>query len=456
MKSLKVEWLLASGVTLLTLFAGLVIIRRLAPRWLGIPIDLQMVQTSRTIPPFFETVFREEDLTSSEFLLKEPYTNVRSRPLIGNLLKLGPHDLLGFRNDHIPNLADVITFGDSQTYGNNTTLDDTWPNQIGALLKRKHPEVYNMANNGWTAVQYLYLFPFTRAFRPRVVVIAYYSGNDPDEAVTMAYSDSRWASLRPSGTLNIKHRPHYPGIPPPPSENWVARFHSGTEMTFTPTLRLISNDTSYPTVQAGYHILEESALRMEKMAEQAGIGLILTVLPTKELVYANRVKHEKLIPTSDYLKLVTMEQGNVQGLVVNFRHLKYAHYVDVVKPLQEAAMSNDGLYPQETDGHPLAPGNKIIAAALAPAIDHYLATPPRGIVGMFLHDQAPEKHFYLFLVTDAGRWKFANKNIAERNGWRPEQVQWVTERDLLPIHMKGLISTVDPQRFGPAAVSSGP
>ncbi|MGI9304016.1 MAG: hypothetical protein ACR2RB_15145 [Gammaproteobacteria bacterium] len=46
----------------------------------------------------------------------------------------------------------------------------------------------------------------------------------------------------------------------------------------------------------------------------------------------------------------------------------YARYVDVVEPLQEAALSAPALYPQDTDGHPLAAGYEVIATAMAAAV----------------------------------------------------------------------------------------
>ena len=102
-------------------FQELALIRWLAPGLLGIPVDLQIVRTSDEVVPFFENVFRPEHRKSGPFLLNDPYTVVRARPLYGG--PAGPTDLLGFRNSDVPNRADVVAIGDSSfaNVGRNKT-----------------------------------------------------------------------------------------------------------------------------------------------------------------------------------------------------------------------------------------------------------------------------------------------------------------------------------------------
>ena len=45
-----------------------------------------------------------------------------------------------------------------------------------------------MASGGWGPVQYLYMAEKALAFRPRVLVVAFYSGNDAFDAVKVAYN----------------------------------------------------------------------------------------------------------------------------------------------------------------------------------------------------------------------------------------------------------------------------
>ena len=104
---MRKEWVLASATVIVTLAAVLGLLRWLAPGLLGIPVDLQMVQVSKKVPPFYDGVFRHEDYASSEFMIRDPYIK-RGKPLYPEGQWIGPHDILGFRNRYIPNRPEVI------------------------------------------------------------------------------------------------------------------------------------------------------------------------------------------------------------------------------------------------------------------------------------------------------------------------------------------------------------
>jgi lysophospholipase L1-like esterase len=445
---MKKEWVLSIGVVAITLVVAIGLIRWFAPQLLGIPVDLQAVRVSKEVPPFFENVFRKEDVGSRDFLLKDPYTNIRARPLLVDLSGFGPHDLLGFRNRSIPDIADVIAIGDSQTYGNNTVLAENWPSQLEQILGDKRSVVYSMATGGWCAVQYLNMFSNATFFRPRVIVIAFYSGNDPDESVTLAYSVDHWAPLRPDPNLDLSDKPRFPGFPVPPSEQLPVRFKDGLTTIFTPSLRLVSNDTAHATVRAGYQIMETVAQLMAKTASEVNIRLVLTVIPTKELVYAERVRHEKINVSADYTKLVEMERANIEHLAQSFKLLPNVEYVDLVSALQKSASTNLELYPPAADGHPVAAGNRVIADALAPAVGKYMVESPRGLVGIV----RDAKTVLPMLVTKDGVWMFSTKEIANKNGWGDDQIRIVNVRDIAALPVMGTINVVDPKKFGPRAI----
>lgn len=444
---MKKEWVLSVGMVALTLAIALGMIRWFAPQLLGIPVDLQAVRVSKEVPPFYENVFRKEDINSKDFLLKDPYTNVRAKPLFVDLAGFGPHDLLGFRNRNIPDIADVVAIGDSQTYGNNTVLAKNWPSQLETRLQGRRATLYSMATGGWGAIQYLNMFSYATAFRPRVVVVAFYTGNDPDESVTLAYSVDRWAPLRPDHGLDLSDKPRYPGFPVPPSEQWPVQFKDDVGTIFVPSLRLISNDTSYATVRAGYQIMEKVAELMAKTAADVNIKLVLTILPTKELVYANRVANEGMKAVADYTKLVELERANIDRLSRAFKSLPNVEYVDMMTALQKAASSSLMLYAPDTDGHPMEAGNQVIAETLAPVISRYLTEPLSGPVRVAIDSKS-----LLFLVTPDGLWQFSSLEIAEKNGWKSRQVRIVDSRDIAAIPLQGTIKVVDPKKFGPQAL----
>ena len=140
--------MLALGVTVVTVALALGLIRLFAPQLLGVSRDLQLVRASKEVPPFFDNVFRREDYEGQDFIIQDPYVK-RARPLLPEDPGMGPHDILGFRNRSIPNFADVVVIGDSQTYGNNALLVDNWPSRMQAVLTDKRAVVYSMAVGGW-------------------------------------------------------------------------------------------------------------------------------------------------------------------------------------------------------------------------------------------------------------------------------------------------------------------
>lgn len=391
---MKKKWLLASVSTLVTLFLALGILRWMAPQLLGIPVDLQMVQVSKEVPPFFDGVFRDEDYNSNNFIIPDPYLK-RAKPLYPEIGAAGPHDILGFRNRAIPNSATIVAIGDSQTYGNNVILEKNWPSQLQMKLDETQSGLYAMAVGGWGAVEYLEVFPKALRFEPRVVVVAFYTGNDPLESFRLAYAGERWKSLRPNATLTEQDMPKVV-FPPPESEWWTADFADGTSMTFTPRLRLGSND-DHAAARAGYAVMAEVARRLGTMADENHTTLVFTIIPTKELVYERRVERDKLQPPSDYSALVKAERTNLEQLARQLQTIPGALYVDVLESMQEAALTASGMYPGNLNGHPLSRGYAVLAETLAQGIGKALA--PTGPDA----DKAGLRFRNAFALQQAGR-----------------------------------------------------
>jgi lysophospholipase L1-like esterase len=363
----KKEWLLAFAAVVLTTVVSLLLVRWLAPQLLGVPVDLQLVQTSKAVPPFYEGVFREQDFAADGMLLNDPYTNTRFKPLLAADAGTGPHDILGFRNTAVPNTAEVIVIGDSQTYGIGEALADNWPSQLQELLTARNWSVYSMAVGGWGAVQYFDMFSKAARLKPEVVIIAFYSGNDPLEAFSTAYGNAHWHELRLDLELDKADAPA--AIPMLALEDaWRVTFSNGIKLAFTPRGRLVVNNRKHAAVRTGYAIMAEVARRIAAMATAENITAVFTVIPTRELVYARRVAEQQLAAPETYTTLVTMEQENIDELAGHIRELPGAHYVDLLQPLQSAALTDSVLYPRQWDGHPGQSGYRVIATTLANAI----------------------------------------------------------------------------------------
>jgi len=228
--------------------------------------------------------------------------------------------------------------------------------------------------------------------------------------------------------------------PPVPADTWRADVSPGLPMAFTPKLRLVSNDAANGAVRAGWEIMAEVARRAALEAKAAHVAVFVTVIPTKELAYAERLGGQA---PELYRKLVADEKANI-GRFAAAMEKAGVRYVDVVKPLQAAALAAEPLYPLDENGHPFAAGYAVIAASIAAAADAALPAAPRGIVAVHYS----EKEYALFLVNAEGAWS-ATPEMLERNGWPAQRIASLSERDLATLPMRGPLTIVDRKRFGP-------
>lgn len=360
------EWLLLAATVVATVALALGLIRWLAPQLLGVPMDLQVVQVDERVVPFYENVFRDENFEGDDFLIRDPYTVVRARPLFPNRGAVGPNDLLGFRNAGVPSVVDVVAIGDSQTYGTGVAFEEAWPRRLRALLPDPKPVVYGMAVGGWGAVQYLDMLHKARVFHPKLVVVALYTGNDANESFRVAYGVERWHDLRPDPALTVSDLPKTPW-PPPSDDVWTTALAGGPAIAFTPRLRLVSIGEN-PAVDAGWEIMARVARAADGLAALHGFGAVFTILPTKELVYAKRLRHDGVALDPVYAELVEAERRRLERLAEELRALHRVEYVDVLGPLQDAALAGSPIYPVSPGGHPLPAGHEVIASALAEAV----------------------------------------------------------------------------------------
>lgn len=451
---MKREWLLLAGSVCLTLLLALGLIRWLAPGLLGagVPVDRRVVRLSRAVPPYYENAFRSRDDSDAEadsVLINDPVVGHRHVGLVpenslGRENWDAPFDLLGFRNRAVPVVADVVAIGDSQTEGLNAAVDTNWPGRLRAYLGRRAPVIYNMSVGGWGGVQYLAMTGPALALRPRAIVVAYYTGNDPVEALHLAYDLDPWRDLRAGDRM--PERPPS-AWPPRPEDVWTPAFPDGLRLAFTPGARLSANDRAYPATAEGYRILAETARRIAKQAVAAGVVPVFTVLPTKELAYAPRVRRAGLAPPADYTRLVTDEAANVAELARAIQAIPGATYVDAVGALQRAALGRRPVYPTSRDGHPRPLGYDVIARALAVAIRPRLPDPPAD--GLLIEVQADRGA--IVLVRGGGVWRFSGREALRANGWDvdPEALPRRPARDLAHLPFLGYVTEADPARFGP-------
>ena len=146
--------ILLAGTNLLCLGGGIVF-GRITGGGGKTEVDLSVVRDSVTAAAFYELVFDPDaPATMHKALVPDPITKVRARPLHPGNGQAGPHDALGFRSEGVANDLEIVTIGDSQTYGWNVAIADTWPSRLAELSGKP---VYNMALGGWGGAQYRYI-----------------------------------------------------------------------------------------------------------------------------------------------------------------------------------------------------------------------------------------------------------------------------------------------------------
>ncbi len=98
------------------------------------------------------------------------------------------HDDKGYRNDRVLEYADVVTLGDSQTYGVGVAPSASWPRLVSAQAGYT---VYNMAFSGYSPAQSYLQLESVLELKPRYVIVSVYLGNDFVDCYKRARANSK-------------------------------------------------------------------------------------------------------------------------------------------------------------------------------------------------------------------------------------------------------------------------
>jgi GDSL-like Lipase/Acylhydrolase family len=110
------------------------------------------------------------------------------------------HDAKGFRNPRVPESVPIVALGDSHTYGWGVKPDEAWPRQLERLAGQ---DVYSLAWGGFGPVHLLFLFDEALALKPRLIIVAFYSGNDLYDSYNFVYNEGQLAELLKSGDATL-------------------------------------------------------------------------------------------------------------------------------------------------------------------------------------------------------------------------------------------------------------
>jgi hypothetical protein len=320
--------------------------------------------------------------------------------ILGHRLKplSGGHDSWGYRNKIVPTAVNVVTIGDSQTYGLSATANNSWPAQFQQITGR---ETYNLSLGGYGPVQYLYLLQ-SRSFKikPSLVIVGFYYGNDLWDAYETVYTNDNWQSLRRQGfalesnsrfetetlqkTIITEIKYWFSGnsvlyrlvlssvigevVRRLENENTkdIVSFEDRDHeiyTEFTPSWRITGLNLDDPKVVEGLRISLELFDQMNELCRREGIEFLVALLPTKESVFAPYIKGHRTLPTYHLMDKLIKDERRVNDLVqAKFKEHNIS-YVDTIVSLRDAA-GKEQIYPNNYDGHPNKNGYRIIAKAV--------------------------------------------------------------------------------------------
>jgi lysophospholipase L1-like esterase len=336
----------------------------------------------------------------------DPILRVRLEPHAGG------HDDWGFRNRDVPEQADIVTLGDSQTYGVGAPAHHSWPAQLAALTGRR---VYNLALGGYSPVQYGELLE-THALklRPAVVVVGFYFGNDLWDAHQIVYSLKHWTSLRRPDLPEVSQNPFKLSQPKKflsQLRAWLARhsvvyrlatstvlglyarqlefearddvgsdivpFQSpvnGVRTAFTPLARLEAENLDHANVREGLRLSLNRLKQMGELCRKAGVHLLVALIPTKERVYEPWIAGRTDLGEHEALSTLLRNEHEANRQLRQFLEKHGVPYLDLEAPMREAA-GKGSIYPPDADGHPNVNGYAAIARAVAQTIRPWLDRP---------------------------------------------------------------------------------
>jgi hypothetical protein len=323
-------------------------------------------------------------------------------------------DELGFRNAYLPSRVDVLTVGDSHTYGNNATMLESWPMVVGSVSGLR---VYNLGMGGYGPNQYYELLRrYLPRLKPEWVLCGLYMGDDFENAYRMTYGLDYWRFLRQDNLASAeadiweqadddnrwgrrvrvwlsRHSLVYQLVVHGPVLGRVKGYlqiyratksgdedvvsltvkEAGLHEAFRPLSLVDRLDQRSPVVQEGMRITFDLLQEMNQLSRENDARFVVVIIPTKETVFANYLLGDpetKLRGAID--RLVSDEQAATASLVTFLERAGIPH-VEVTDALREQV--SDHLYTQsDRDMHPASGGYRIIGDTVARFLKKRLAS----------------------------------------------------------------------------------
>jgi len=323
----------------------------------------------------------------------------------------GGHDAWGMRNREVPEQADIVAIGDSQTYGVAACAVNSWPAQLQRITGRT---VYNMGMPGYGPVQYLWLLEHRAlTLHPRVIVVGYYAGNDLYDAYVMAYCYEYWKHLRAPGRSGLHgaartdaalgvaeqragdnlfartkdwlghHTVMYRMLTYSllgPLKSRLMRMgdldgvtvyrdsERNVETAFRTARDLQEVRLSNPDITEGMRICRGLFAEMNGICRENGASLVVLMIPTKEQVFGKYIKGNRALAYSAQIDEHLDSVGKSSEALEAFFAENGIAYVDPLDAL-EKALETTRIYAGNWETHPNKNGYRVIADAVKECLE---------------------------------------------------------------------------------------
>ena len=365
-------------------------------------MNLLVLSVSTVFALVLSEAFARVALNASDYLSVEMVQDEVLGAVPSARTKNGGFDAWGFRNRLVPVSADVVAIGDSHTYGNTATMEDSWPYVFGRLSNQR---AYNMALGGYGPNQYYHLLQ-TRAIslRPTTVILGLYLGDDFENAFLITYGLQHWAYLRtmPADKVNFDIWGN------PPVLTWhkkirvwlsghsvlyqillhsslMGRFQGDIKIktahkiydsaiylsvpeenileAFLPQAILPRIDQRNENVREGMRITFKLLTEMSDLSKKNAIQFLVAVIPTKEMVFAKYLERNSRLPLGDVVDNLLANERLARERTIEFLTTSKIAYVDTLPALRHA-LSRELYARSATDMHPNRNGYKVIAETI--------------------------------------------------------------------------------------------
>jgi len=162
---------------------------------------ISIIMTLIVIELVFRLILPKQDKVGGNSIVQE-HKQINSVLVPNSELCLDGYGFKGYDNpleDPNKNNPEIITFGDSHTFGELGCKQSSWPSYFSQLAQKK---VYNMGVWGYGLAEYYYLMDQALSFKPKQIIIAVYLGNDIFNTYQTVHSHEGWEKFKDQNFFN--------------------------------------------------------------------------------------------------------------------------------------------------------------------------------------------------------------------------------------------------------------